>query len=94
MRNTEKTRLARLGKITSNLQLTDFDSIKSFADRMRKEAEVLNIMAQEVVVSDVILMSIFKTRIYEKFGNEGHYYTALTLLASTSPRYSFEDLVV
>ena len=81
MLNTEETRLHRLSILTNDSKLEDLESIKNFADRLRSEASVLNMMSKGEVVSDQLLFSIFKKAVLNKYENSTtKYYTELRLL--------------
>ena len=93
MRNTEKTRLERLTRFTNGFILKDPESIKTFADRLSIEADLLNVMSKGEVVSDQLLLAVFKNRVYDRFGDTGKYYVKLNILESHDPNFSFDDLV-
>lgn len=81
MLNTEGTRLQRLNELTSQSVLGDMESIKNFADRLRAEADVINMMSSSMVVSEVLLFSIFKKAVLNNFeGRSTKYETELRLL--------------
>ena len=81
MLNTETTRLNRLEYIQSNLFIESNDSIKTFANKLRKEATVLNLMSTEIQVTEAMLMAILKKRVREAFPSDIRYWTELKLLS-------------
>ena len=93
MRNTEKTRLERLTRFTNGFILKDPESVKTFADRLSIEADLLNVMSKGEVVSEQLLLAVFKNRVYDRFGDTGKYYVQLNLLESKDPDFTFDDLV-
>ena len=93
MRITEKTRLERLTRFTNGFILKDPESVKTFADRLSIEADLLNVMSKGEVVSQQLLMAVFKNRVYDRFGDTGKYYVKKNILESQDPDFTFDDLV-
>ena len=93
MLNTEETRLQRLNDLTTNSAQSDNESIKNFADRISAEADILNMMSRDVVVSSALLLSVFKKAILGKYeSSTTKFYTELRLLESSNKNYDLDEL--
>lgn len=93
MLNTDRTRLQRLSFITNELHLRNNESIKSFATRLKREAEVLNSMNQgDTIVPSALLLTILQREVENMYKQEPMYDITKVSLKSRNPKYKLEDL--
>ena len=94
VKNTESSKLNRLGYIFEQLNIESGENIKQFADRLDREIFILNQMSSDISINNDLKLALFKRRILDKFTNTDRYYTALQLMPiNHSKDYTYDQLV-
>ena len=94
VKNTESSKLNRLGYIFEQLNIESGENIKQFADRLDREIFILNKMSSDISISNDLKLALFKRRILDKFTHTDRYYTALQLMPINYKKdYTYDQLV-
>ena len=94
VKNTESSKLNRLGYIFEQLNIESGENIKQFADRLDREIFILNQMSSDISISNDLKLALFKRRILDKFTHTDRYYTALQLMPINYRKdYTYDQLV-